>query len=93
MEWRKTVFDNGKLHFSNKEVSFVMVKVPNSNLYVGETPVTQQLWENVMGENPSYFKHEPYAPVGNISYNDCCLFIERLNSLTNEMFRLPTVDE
>lgn len=93
MTWKRTSFDNGKLHFSNGEVSFIMIKVPDKDFYIGETPVTQQLWENIMGENPSHFEHNPFAPVGNVSHNDCCLFIERLNSMSGESFRLPSDKE
>ena len=74
-------------------VSFVMIKVPDRDFYIGETPVTQQLWESIMGGNPSHFKHNPFAPVENISHDDCRLFIEKLNNLTETSFRLPTVDE
>ena len=93
MQWKKSSFDNGKLHFTNGKVSFIMIKVPGTNFYIGETPVTQQLWEDIMGENPSYFEHTPLAPVENVSHKDCCIFIDKLNNITGEVFRLPTIDE
>ena len=60
--------------------------------YLGETEVTQALWEAVMGKNPSSFKGAS-NPVENVSYNDCLTFIEKLNQLTGRKFRLPTEAE
>ena len=34
-----------------------MVAIPWTNYRMGQTPVTQRLYEKVMGENPSYFQH------------------------------------
>jgi len=55
---------------------------------ISEFPVTQQLWSAVMGDNPSEFKGQN-RPVTNVSYDDCLEFIECLNRLTGEQFRLP----
>jgi len=59
-----------------------------SDFYIGETEVTQELWEAVMEYNPSSFSGSR-LPVENIDYNDCQEFIEKLNELTGEAFRLP----
>lgn len=63
-----------------------------SNFSIGETEVTQELWQAVMGSNPSYFKGSN-KPVEYVSWNDCQTFISRLNSLTGKNFRLPTEAE
>ena len=63
-----------------------------SNFAIGETEVTQELWQAVMGSNPSYFKGSN-KPVEYVSWNDCLTFISRLNSLTGKNFRLPTEAE
>ncbi len=63
-----------------------------SSYYIGETEVTQALWEAVMGSNPSNFKGSS-NPVEEVSWNDCQEFISRLNSLTDQRFRLPTEAE
>ncbi len=63
-----------------------------SNYYIGETEVTQALWEAVMGNNPSYFK-EDNLPVENVSWNDCQEFVKKLNALSGLKFRLPTEAE
>ena len=62
------------------------------NYYIGKTEVTQALWEAVMGQNPSRFKGAS-KPVHNISWNDCRLFLSKLNTLTGLNFRLPTEAE
>ena len=61
--------------------------------YIGQTEVTQELWQAVMGSNPSYFTGDNQRPVENVSWNDCQEFIEKLNRLTEKNFRLPTEAE
>jgi formylglycine-generating enzyme required for sulfatase activity len=62
--------------------------------YIGKYEVTQEVWEKVMGTNPSNFKGAKH-PVENISDYDCQLFVETLNGLGKEpeVFRLPTEAE
>ena len=67
-------------------------EVTLSNYYIGETEVTQELWETVMGSNPSEFKG-PKLPVENVSWSDCQTFINKLNEKTGKTFRLPTEAE
>ena len=64
-----------------------------SSYYIGETEVTQELWEAVMGSNPSNFKGYPQRPVEYVSWIDCQEFITKLNNLTGKNFRLPTEAE
>ncbi len=66
--------------------------VLKNDYYIGETEVSQDLWEIVMGKNPSMFK-DSHLPVEQISYKDCLAFIARLNELTGKSFRLPTEAE
>ncbi len=63
-----------------------------SDYYIGETEVTQELWEAVMGTNPSYFRGSQ-KPVEQVSWNDCKEFITKLNRITGKNFRLPTEAE
>ena len=60
--------------------------------HIGQTVVTQELWQAVMGSNPSYFKG-PKRPVESVSWKDCQDFIQILNSMTGESFRLTTEAE
>ena len=64
-----------------------------SDYYIGETEVTQELWQAVMGSNPSYYSDNPQRPVESVSWNDCQTFITKLNELTGKNFRLPTEAE
>lgn len=59
---------------------------------IGKTEVTQALWKAVMGDNPSYFSGDD-LPVENVSWDDCQIFISKLNEMTGEEFRLPTEAE
>lgn len=63
-----------------------------SSYHIGETPVTQALWEAVMGNNPSLFKGDN-LPVEKVSWDDCQEFIQKLNRLTGKTFRLLTEAE
>lgn len=67
-------------------------KVAISSFLIGETEVTQELWECIMGTNPSMSK-SPELPVEKVSWDDCQKFIATLNSRTGLSFRLPTEAE
>ena len=72
-----------------------------SSYSIGETEVTQALWQAVMGQKPtsdgsqwnSTYGLGSNYPAYYVSWNDCQDFIRRLNSLTGENFRLPTEAE
>lgn len=63
-----------------------------SDFYMGKFEVTQQLWSVVMNNNPSTQVNDKF-PVHNVSWDDCQLFIQRLNAVTGRNFRLPTETE
>lgn len=67
-------------------------KVTLSSFYIGQTEVTQALWQAVMGYNPSNFKGNK-LPVEMVSWDDCQEFIKKLNAQTGKNFRLPTEAE
>lgn len=61
--------------------------------YLGETEVTQDQWEDVMGSNPSKFKLRN-NPVERVTWNDVQEFIQKLNQLEGQnVYRLPTEAE
>jgi len=64
-------------------------EVTLSGFHIGETEVTQALWQAVMGNNPSYFKGAD-RPVESISWNDAQVFLEKLSGLTGKEYALPT---
>ena len=63
-------------------------EVTVGDFWIGETEVTQALFEAVTGYNPS-FTRWPECPVDKISWKDCNAFLETLNELTGLEFRLP----
>ncbi|BAW29880.1 serine/threonine kinase [Methanosarcina thermophila] len=72
----------------------VTIKKP---FYLSKYPVTQEQWQVVMGDNPSYFRGEKH-PVENVSWNEVQVFFSKLNALenareNNRIFRLPTEAE
>ena len=87
--------------------TFMMGALPNDTLadadevrhpvkvysyYIGETEVTQALWEAVMPKNRSKQKGAD-RPVEYVTYEQCQEFIARLNKMTGKHFRLPTEAE
>ncbi len=68
-------------------------QVTLSSYSIGETEVTQALWQAVMGSNPSEFTGDLNRPVEKVSWYDCQAFITKLNQLTGKIFRLPTEAE
>lgn len=91
---------------SNRTKGWKAVKAEVSDFYIGETEVTQALWQAVMGTgieyqrditDPSYRLHGVGGnyPMYNVSFEDCMTFIAKLNKmmsgkLGNYRFRLPT---
>ena len=67
-------------------------EVTLSDFYVGETEVTQQLWQLVMGTNPSRHKGA-ILPVESVTWDECQVFVEKLSDMTGLPFRLPTEAE
>ena len=60
--------------------------------YIGKYAVTQEQWEVVMGDNPS-FKKGAKLPVTYVSWDDCKKFVKKLNAKTKGSYRLPTEAE
>ena len=64
-----------------------------NGFWIMETEVTQEMWESVMDDNPSFFK-DPHFPVERVSWHDCQKFIMRLNAEGHPpfglVFALPT---
>ena len=73
-------------------------QVTLSSFSIGQTEVTQELWQAVMGSNPSHFNGGSYGtnlqrPVEKVNWGDCQEFIMKLNQMTGKNFRLPTEAE
>ena len=77
-------------------VTLEMVQCPGvaPDFWMGKYEVTQEQWERVMGKNPSEFKGLK-KPVETVSWNDCRVFVEKLNArsdmkLAGLRFAIPT---
>ncbi len=68
-------------------------QVTLSGFTIGETEVTQALWEAVMGSNHSRYSGDPQRPVDSVTWDECQEFITKLNEVTDLTFRLPTEAE
>lgn len=67
-------------------------QVSVGNYYIGETEVTQDLWEAIMGKNRARYR-EANHPMEYVTYAMCQDFIAKLNRLSGRQFRLPTEAE
>jgi formylglycine-generating enzyme required for sulfatase activity len=68
-------------------------KVNIKSFYLMTTEVTQKMWTEVMGSNPSYFKGDN-LPVESVNWNDCQDFIKKLNQRDpGKNYRLPSEAE
>ena len=70
------------------------INVTLSTFEIGKYPITQQQWQDIMGENPSHFSNCPDCPVENVSWNDIQKFLKKLNvRYPGKNYRLPTEAE
>lgn len=75
-------------YISEQPVHFETV----GTFWIGRTEVTQALWEAVMEYNYSLFKRAN-LPVESVSWNECQVFLRKLNQLTGKNFHLPSEAE
>ena len=64
-----------------------------SDYYISKYEVTQEQWQDVMGDNSAQNQRGLRLPVDVVSWHEVDLFIRKLNSKTNGKFRLPTEAE
>lgn len=67
----------------------------SKDFWIAQFLVTQRQWQDVMGENPSFFQNAgPDAPVEQVSWNQVQAFLARVNASENRwVVRLPTEAE
>ncbi|MCQ2256743.1 MAG: SUMF1/EgtB/PvdO family nonheme iron enzyme [Bacteroidaceae bacterium] len=88
----KYVHSDGKQGDKCDQPSAKLSRVTLASFYIGKYEVTQELWEKVMGNNPSFVKGNQ-LPITNVSREQCLYFLSKLNSLTGQLFRLPTEEQ
>lgn len=66
-----------------KSCVYEFIRMENYGYLLGRTMVTQQMWEEIMGYNPSDFIGDN-IPVNNVSYSQIQDFIAKLTALTSE---------
>ncbi|HIP83657.1 MAG TPA: formylglycine-generating enzyme family protein [Desulfocapsa sulfexigens] len=65
-----------------------------SGFWLADTTCTQQLWQAVMGNNPSDFDDDLQNPVDSVSWESCEEFIKKANHLLQfDWFSLPTEEQ
>ena len=91
--------DENTLSFNIKGVSFNMKLIKGgmlgedieiSDFYIGETVVTQALWQTVTGNNPSEDNSDINYPVTGIGLNNVKAFLTRLKKIVGTAFDIPT---
>lgn len=78
--------------FDKLAKDMVLVESDTSSFYICKYEVTQKLWVEVMGDNPSQRQGDD-LPVEQVNWNDCHMFIGKLNEMTGKNYRLPTEAE
>ena len=67
-------------------------RVTLKSFAIGKYEVTQEQWYAVMGDNPSYHKGRR-GPVEQVDWDTVQKFIDRLNKITGNKYRLPSEAE
>ena len=71
-------------------IKLEMIKIPSTSpvMYMGKYEITQEQYQQIMGENPSHFKG-PKNPVESLFLKDALEFCQRLSQLTGKRYTLP----
>ena len=93
VSFKMVTIPGGSFSMGMENVTTPVHEVTLDEFQLGETEVTQELWEAVMGNNPSSFYGQANLPVETVSYWEIQLFLFRLRGLTGLSFRLPTEAE
>ena len=91
-------FNSGGKKFMDNEYK---ENVRVGDFWLGKTLVSWELWEEIMGEEPSSVpfyitvsdERKPLLPISYISWNDAIDFVNKLNRKLGTSYRLPTAYE
>lgn len=85
---RESEWDSARISWKDYDETQHQVKL-TKGFWLLETQVTQEMWENVMGSNPSSFKDER-NPFEWVSWYDCQDFCQKLSLRLGQQIKLPT---
>jgi len=68
-------------------------RVNLQEFYLGKYPITQEQYQAIMGNNPSYFKDNPKNPVESVIWYDAQEFCQKLSEKACKNYRLPSEAE
>lgn len=77
---------------ASQDNEYPMHVVTLSPYYINKFELTQDIWQEVMGSNPSRYQGDK-RPVTNVSWEETQTFLEELSARTGYSFRLPTEAE
>ena len=86
-------FDMGSTYDEANDDEKTIHSVTLDDFYIGKNEITQAQWEEIMGENPSFFEGCSQCPVERVSWEDVQEFIKIVNQNTGLNYRLPTEAE
>jgi formylglycine-generating enzyme required for sulfatase activity len=78
-EYNATGLNDNWDAWSNRVSTLHEHSVNVSSFSIGETEVTQELWQEVMGNNPSYYKATNQHPVEHVTWYDVLVFCNQLS--------------
>ena len=61
--------------------------------YIGQTEVTCELWNAVMGDKLGMVNGDLQRPITEVTRFECAMFVDYLSELTGKVFRMPTEAE
>lgn len=76
--------DGDKIYGDEKPAHIVSL----SSYYISRYPIKQELWEAVMGDNPSEFQ-DAANPVNNVNWTDAVDFCIKINLVSGQNYWLP----
>jgi len=82
--------DETRATFGNSREHVARISRP---FYLGVTEVTQEQYERVTGQNPSYRKGDPQRPVEMVRWEDALAFCGKLSEKEGRTYRLPKETE
>lgn len=89
---REYSYEESTLFGLSKTTKIGIQKITLTDFLIGKYPITQKQWQEIIVVNSSDFNGET-LPIENVSWDDCQVFIQKLNEKTGKKYRLPTEAE